>query len=131
MGGKLAPNFNQIIPLLQYYPAQLDEEQSSDIDNEIAETALNAIENLILKCQNEARQSLKSLFALTGKCLVYDPNYTYHEEDGAGDEDMDEGNEDWGSDFYDDEQDDDDDTAWKVRKSSIKIIDAVIISCPV
>ena len=44
-------------------------------------------------------------------------------EDGEG--------EGWGSEFYDDEQDDDDDTAWKVRKSAIKIIDAIIISCPV
>jgi cullin-associated NEDD8-dissociated protein 1 len=101
------------------------------MDNEISETALIAIENLILKCQNEARQTLKSLFQLTGKCLVYDPNYTYHDDDDGADQDMDEGGEDWGSDFYDDEQDDDDDTAWKVRKSSIKIIDAIIISCPV
>ena len=38
--------------------------------------------------------------------------------------------EGWGSDFYDEEQDDDDDTAWKVRKSAIKIIDAIIVSCP-
>ena len=37
----------------------------------------------------------------------------------------------WDSDFYDDEQDDDDDTAWKVRKSAIKILDAIIVSCPV
>ena len=43
----------------------------------------------------------------------------------------DDGQEDWGSDFYDDEQDDDDDTAWKVRKSAIKVIDAIIVSCPV
>jgi len=38
--------------------------------------------------------------------------------------------EGWGSDFYDDEQDDDDDTAWKVRKGAIKIIDAIVVSCP-
>lgn len=67
---------------------------------------------------------------MTSKCLIYDPNYTYKDDDG--DVDMDgQDNEDWGSDFYDDEQDDDDDTAWKVRKSSIKVIDAIILSCPV
>jgi len=38
--------------------------------------------------------------------------------------------EGWGSDFYDDEQDDDDDTAWKVRKGAIKIIEAIVVSCP-
>ena len=48
------------------------------------------------------------------------------------DSNMDDGDgEGWGSEFYDDEQDDDDDTAWKVRKSAIKIIDAIIVSCPV
>ena len=35
----------------------------------------------------------------------------------------------WGSDYIDDDQDDDDDTAWKVRKSSTKIIDAIISCC--
>ena len=65
---------------------------------------------------------------------MYDPNYQYNEDDDDGQMDsaMDDGDaEGWGSEFYDDEQDDDDDTAWKVRKSAIKIIDAIIISCPV
>jgi hypothetical protein len=31
-------------------PNNLDGDQSTDIDNEIAETSLIAIENLILKC---------------------------------------------------------------------------------
>lgn len=43
---------------------------------------------------------------------------------------MNDENEGWGSDFYDDEQDDDDDTAWKVRKSAIKVFDAFITCCP-
>jgi len=94
---------------------------------------LIAIENLIRKCSSEARQSIKSIFNLSSHCLLYDPNYHYNDDDG---EDMDENMDDaedegWGSDFYDDEQDDDDDTAWKVRKSAIKILDAIIVSCPV
>jgi hypothetical protein len=36
----------------------------------------------------------------------------------------------WGSDCYEEDIDNDDDTTWKVRKSSIKIIDALISSCP-
>ena len=60
--------------------------------------------------------------------MTYDPNYHYNEdEDQDMQDDEDEGG--WGSDYFDDDQDDDDDTAWKVRKASIKIIDAVVTCC--
>lgn len=37
----------------------------------------------------------------------------------------------WGSDAQgDDEEQNDDDTAWKVRKSCVKIVDAITITCP-
>jgi hypothetical protein len=41
---------------------------------------------------------------------------------------QDEENDDdgWGNEFSDNEQNDDDDTAWKVRKSSVKVIDALV-----
>ena len=38
--------------------------------------------------------------------------------------------DEWGDDNCDNDQDYDDDTAWKVRKSTIKIIEAVVKSCP-
>lgn len=44
------------------------------------------------------------------------------------DDDMDD--EGWGDYDNEDEQVDADDTAWKVRKSAVKVIDAVIVSCP-
>lgn len=44
---------------------------------------------------------------------------------------MGEDDEGWGDEYDgEDEQVDADDTAWKVRKSAVKVIDAVIISCP-
>mgnify|MGYP001018963282 CR=1 FL=1 len=130
VGNKLSYNFATLIPILQQYPSMLNQEMSNDIDNEISEAALIAIENLIRKCSNEAKQSIKSIFELSSYCLVYDPNYNYNENEDE-DEDMNDAEEEgWGSDFYDEEQDDDDDTAWKVRKSAIKIIDAIIVSCP-
>ena len=62
--------------------------------------------------------------------LEYDPNYTYGDDENMTDEaEM----EDWGSDFADEEQEamnDDDDSSWKVRRSAIKIIEAVIKTRP-
>jgi len=131
VGNKLSTNFSQLLPILQTYPSSLDEDQSKDLENEISEAALIAIENLIRKCSNEAKQSIKTIFNLSKHCLVYDPNYHYNSDEEEQDENMEDAEEGWGSDFYDDEQDDDDDTAWKVRKSAIKIIDAIIVSCPI
>jgi hypothetical protein len=36
----------------------------------------------------------------------------------------------WSDDDLDDAQDFDDDTAWKVRKSTVKVIEAIFSSCP-
>lgn len=83
---------------------------------------------MVRKCPAEAKPTLNSIFKLTSDKMTYDPNYHYNDDDDcemANDED--EGG--WGSDYFDDDQDDDDDTAWKVRKASIKIIDAVVTCC--
>ena len=64
--------------------------------------------------------------------MSYDPNYTYDE---SGDVDMemeDEVAAGWGSDFEDENvaNEDDDDTSWKVRRSAIRVIEAIINSRP-
>ena len=39
--------------------------------------------------------------------------------------------EGWGDDGYDDQIDvGDDDTAWKVRKAALRVIEGTILSCP-
>jgi len=128
VGSKLSRFYGQLVPQLTTYPAVLEDEQSVDIDNEISEACLIAIENMVRKCPNEAKPSLNSVFKQTSALMTYDPNYHYNEdEDQDMQDDEDEGG--WGSDYFDDDQDDDDDTAWKVRKASIKIIDAVVTCC--
>jgi hypothetical protein len=71
---------------------------------------------------------------MSRQCLQYDPNYNYgNDDEQEQNEEMwdEEAGEGWG-DGYDDEVDlGDDDTAWKVRKAAIKIIEGIIISCPV
>jgi cullin-associated NEDD8-dissociated protein 1 len=63
--------------------------------------------------------------------MPYDPNYTYDE---SGDAHMQDEEEEggWGSEFEDDNvaNEDDDDTSWKVRRSAIKVVEAIINSRP-
>ena len=86
---------------------------------------------MIRKCPDQAVPTLKSIFKLTSEAITYDPNYNYQDDEdmGGGDQDMDD-DEGWGDYDGEDEQVDADDTAWKVRKSAVKVIDAVIMSCP-
>ena len=128
MGNKLSKYYKELVQQLTTYPATLEDEQSIDIDNEISEACLIAIESMVRKCPNEAKPTLNTIYKLTSERMTYDPNYHYNEDED--DQMMEDDAEDgWGSDYFDDDQDDDDDTAWKVRKSSIKIIDAVVTCC--
>jgi cullin-associated NEDD8-dissociated protein 1 len=129
VGGKLGQNYEQLFTKLVAFPVNLRDDTSEDIDNELAEASLLSIENLIRKCPDNAVPTLNGILKLTSEAITYDPNYNYAEDDEMeNDEDM----EDGGWDEYDgeDEQIDADDTAWKVRKSAVKVIDAVIVSCP-
>jgi len=109
------------------------------LDNEIAEAALIAIENLIRKCPSEARSVVSLIYDLVSQAIAYDPNYQSDPAQGANeqmmddednqDADMDDQEYDWASEM-EDGQDDDDDTAWKVRKGATKVIDAMVSSCP-
>jgi cullin-associated NEDD8-dissociated protein 1 len=63
--------------------------------------------------------------------VTFDPNYNY--DVAGGDVDMeDEEGGGWGDEI--DEEDwgnaDDDDTSWKVRRASVKLIDAILNSRP-
>ena len=61
--------------------------------------------------------------------ITYDPNYQYTEDAAMEDteQDADYG---WDDDDLEDAQDFDDDTAWKVRKSTVKVIEATFAACP-
>jgi hypothetical protein len=81
----------------------------------------------VRKCPVEAKSQIQKIYDLVKVCICYDPNFN-----DTGDEDMqnnDDQEEGWGSDYYNEDIDDDDDTAWKVRKSSVKVLEAAIISC--
>lgn len=93
---------------------------------------METIKNLLLKCSTQAQEHLDEIYESAKHCLRYDPEFSYD----AVDETMnDEGGDDWGEDGDDAWGDDeeagaDDSTAWKVRSGAIKIINAMIQSCP-
>jgi hypothetical protein len=106
--------------------------RSNDIDNERAEACLFSIESLVRRAPKELDAFIPQILQLSSILVKFDPNYNYDyanndvtmqdEEEGAGwGDEIDE--EDWGN-------ADDDDTSWKVRRASVKLIDAILNSRP-
>jgi len=123
-----------LFKLIKVFPDKLSKDASDDTQNEIVQTALETIKNLLLKCSTQSQNHLDEIFDSAEMCLKYDPEFNYdtqdetinNEEDegGWGDEDGEDG---WGD---EEEEQADDSSAWKVRKGAIKIINAMITSCP-
>jgi cullin-associated NEDD8-dissociated protein 1 len=85
VGSKLPMLYAPLVNQLSNIPvAILNPQESNDDDNEIAEAALQAIENLIKKCPAEAKDSIRAMYKLTFETIKYDPNF-----DDAGDQDED------------------------------------------
>lgn len=124
----MSDNFNSLVPLLRAFPALLEDDQSVDIDNEISEACLISISHLVKRCPGQAKAHIPKIFETVSVAITYDPNY--HDMGDDGDDQMqDYEDEGWASDYYNEDVDDDDDTAWKVRKSSVKVIDSLVNSC--
>ena len=113
------------------YSQNLSSEESVDIDNEISEAALQGVEHMITMCPNEAQNVVVPVFQLVCSSITYDPNYVYNDAEDADMQDAEEVNDyGWDDDDLDGEQEYDDDTAWKVRKSTVKVIEAIFAACP-
>jgi cullin-associated NEDD8-dissociated protein 1 len=92
-------------------------------------------ESFVLKCPTQVEPHLEKIVQAALAYMSYDPNYSYgtsDEEDaaaGGGDEDMDYEDDEY--DEYEEEEeedmeDDDDDESWKVRRSAIRALTAVV-----
>lgn len=133
IGRKLSPHLAQIMPLLNRIADGVNPDVSVDQDNELSETALSTLEAIIRKCPLEVNDYIGDMLSRSVKLCAYDPNYAYNddEEDVAMDEDDDEGG--WDDSDLDDGDgmpEDDDDTSWKVRRSAVAIIDAIVKTRP-
>ncbi|XP_030585995.1 cullin-associated NEDD8-dissociated protein 2 isoform X3 [Archocentrus centrarchus] len=93
-------------------------------DDELREYCFQAFEAFIRRCPKEMSPHIATVTQLCLKFMTFDPNYNYddcEEEDEDGMDTEDELEEE-----SDDEYSDDDDMSWKVRRSSIKCLEALI-----
>ena len=113
----------------------------STSEDEVRELAFNVIEIFLLRYPDQLKGRATGVVQIATKYLTYDPNYrdeNDHDMDQSGDADgdgdgsdadMDEASDDNEySDEYSD--DDDDDISWKVRRASVKILAALILTRP-
>ncbi|KAF0035583.1 hypothetical protein F2P81_013341 [Scophthalmus maximus] len=80
---------------------------------------------VVVKCPKEMSPHVATVTKLCLKFMTFDPNYNYDDEQDEED-DMDV--EDVLDEESDDEYSDDDDMSWKVRRSSVKCLEALIES---
>ncbi|KAJ7999313.1 hypothetical protein DPEC_G00193090 [Dallia pectoralis] len=94
-------------------------------DDELREYCFQAFEAFIRRCPKEISPHVSTVIQLCLKYITFDPNYNYDEDENqdVSMETEDGADEDQES---DDEYSDDDDMSWKVRRSSVKCLEAVI-----
>jgi len=116
----------RIGPYLENLPAFLIEickSATSDVnmtdsveDYEVVEISLNALESFIIRCPKEMSRHLDNVSELVSFLQSFDPNL--YNTDEMSDQDMDSD-----EDLVDSE---DDDSAWKVRRASLKCLTSIV-----
>ncbi|XP_015254133.1 PREDICTED: cullin-associated NEDD8-dissociated protein 1-like [Cyprinodon variegatus] len=114
-GHRVGEHLEKVIPMVVKF--------TSVEDDELREYCFQAFEAFIRRCPKEMSPHVAAVTKLCLKFMTYDPNYNY--DDSEEDEDsMDI--EDRADEESDDEYSDDDDMSWKVRRSAIKCLEALI-----
>lgn len=109
-----------------------EDDAARTLANELRESCFNGFQSFILRRPVEVQPHLSQIVHAALAYMRYDPNFSYGDENtGAEDEDdedeydMEEDEEDEYEDDEDDYSDDDDDS-WKVRRSAIRTLAAVV-----
>lgn len=93
-------------------------------DDELREYCFQAFEAFIRRCPKEMSPHIATVTQLCLKFMTFDPNYNYDDSEEEDEDRMD--TEDELEEESDDEYSDDDDMSWKVRRASIKCLEALI-----
>ncbi len=112
-----------------------EDEAAMESANELRESCFMGFESFVLRCPTEVEPHMDKIIQAALAYMSYDPNYSYgvdesHDPQGEDDaevemEDEEEEEEEF-EDNDDDEDDDDDDESWKVRRSAIRALKAVV-----
>ena len=120
---------------------RMEDAQDLHATNELKESCFMGFESFVLRCPKQVEPHLQKIIQASLAYMSFDPNYSYGDEDdedgdNAGEanqdtedeelvEEDDEGDE-YEDDDDDEEDDDDDDESWKVRRSAIRALKAVV-----
>ena len=111
-----------------------EDEEANALANELRESCFNGFQSLVLRRPEQIQSHLRFIVHAALAYMRYDPNYSYGDEI-MGDDDQEEGDDEYDMDDdeneYDDEEDefsDEDDDSWKVRRSAIRTLAAIVKS---
>ena len=112
-----------------------EDEAAIALANELRESCFTGFQSFVLRRPHEVKPHLPQIIHAALAYMRYDPNYSYGDEQKTNEDDMDNDGEDdfdmsddenEDEDDYEDISDDDDDESWKVRRSAIRTLTAVI-----
>uniref|UniRef100_A0A8P4GPP0 TOG domain-containing protein n=1 Tax=Dicentrarchus labrax TaxID=13489 RepID=A0A8P4GPP0_DICLA len=110
-GHRVGEHLEKLIPMVVKF--------TSVEDDELREYCFQAFEAFIRRCPKEMSPHVATITQLCLKFMTFDPNYNYDDDEEEEEDSMD-------IEDSDDEYSDDDDMSWKVRRSSIKCLEALI-----
>lgn len=113
--------------------ADSEDDAAVALKNELRESCFMGFESFVLRCPSEVEPHLDKIIQAALAYMSYDPNYSYgtdEDDQDGGQDDDDEFEVDDEEDEFDEEEeedeDDDDDESWKVRRSAIRALKAVV-----
>ncbi|KAG5184831.1 armadillo-type protein, partial [Tribonema minus] len=128
VGFRLGRHLDAIVPLfLKFIGDMDDEDMHTEAASELRDNCFQGFESFVLRCPREVTPHLDKILDVVLRFARYDPNYSYDSDDvdaevGGGQQEEEE-------DFMEDDfggGSDDDDTSWKVRRSALRVVRAIV-----
>ncbi|XP_069499560.1 cullin-associated NEDD8-dissociated protein 1-like isoform X2 [Ambystoma mexicanum] len=117
-GHRIGDHLEKIIPLVVKY--------CNVEDDELREYCFQAFEAFIRRCPKEIAPHIPLVTSLCLRYIAYDPNYNYDSEEDDEEEAMETDDGEDEDQDSDDEYSDDDDMSWKVRRSAVRCLEALL-----